>query len=290
MKEDIQISVVIPTYNHSQYLRRCLDSLFQQNYPVHKYEVIVINDASEDDTQEVLDRYRKKNPNLHVIMNLENRGAYYSRNRGIDVAKGNIVVFTDSDCILPSNWLQKIEKEFCDPTVLCVQGTQKNGGRWGNSLVEGEGLIKDLKRLERLDTKNLMIRRHLIQYHKFDENLRGSGDIDFAINLKKAGINVKYSNDIFVIHLVENFGEVLARAKAWGRGQASLYRKYGYGGGKHVNPKLGRSLAFNFLFYSAAFFFFLLKSKDFKGAFGRSVLRFLMAFYFQKEIKRMGLK
>ena len=94
------ISVVVPTHNRAVQLDRCLSPLFNQDYS-YNYEVVVVDDASTDETQKLLKRYSKKHPNLKVVINPKNMGSYYSRNVGVSYSKGNIVAFTDSDTIVP---------------------------------------------------------------------------------------------------------------------------------------------------------------------------------------------
>ena len=83
-------SIIIPAYNAEAYLSRCLDSIFSQDY--EDYEVIVINDGSTDGTATILKRY----PQVKVI-NQSNHGMSSARNRGLEVAQGDYILFVDSD-------------------------------------------------------------------------------------------------------------------------------------------------------------------------------------------------
>ncbi|MGE3311012.1 MAG: glycosyltransferase family A protein, partial [Limisphaerales bacterium] len=88
-------SVVVPNYNHAKYLPRCLDALLHQSVPPH--EVIVIDDASQDDSLEVLASYARRHPLLRVVRNEQNRGVCFTLNRGLELAKGDYVCFPAAD-------------------------------------------------------------------------------------------------------------------------------------------------------------------------------------------------
>lgn len=90
------LSIIIPVYNTAQYLERCLDSCLQQGLKVEDYEIICINDGSTDNSQEIIDKYQKQNPNITAIVQ-ENKGQAIARNVGIDKAKGQYLFFVDSD-------------------------------------------------------------------------------------------------------------------------------------------------------------------------------------------------
>lgn len=96
-------SVVIPTYNRKDKLIKCLDALNMQTLSKSKFEVLVVDDASNDGTYEVLKKHDVK-----VFRLKKNSGRSVARNFGVSQAKGKYVVFTDSDCIVPNDWLQKI--------------------------------------------------------------------------------------------------------------------------------------------------------------------------------------
>lgn len=87
-------SIIIPAYNAEAYLSRCLDSIFSQEYD--DYEVIVINDGSTDGTAGLLGQYAAGHTNLRVITQ-SNQGMATARNRGLEVAQGQYVMFVDSD-------------------------------------------------------------------------------------------------------------------------------------------------------------------------------------------------
>lgn len=109
MKSEDLISVVVPVYNVSEWLEQCLDSIISQSYT--NLEIICIDDASEDNSLEILKKYQAKDSRVTVIKHNKNRGLGLSRNSGLAVAKGKWVHFVDSDDWLePDSYRKLIEK------------------------------------------------------------------------------------------------------------------------------------------------------------------------------------
>ena len=101
--EPLRFSIVIPTYNRKDTLRRCLAAATSQDYP--DYEVIVVDDASTDGTDEMV---RREFPQVRYIRQEPNRGPAAARNRGIEAATGEVIAFTDDDCVPPPGWLSQL--------------------------------------------------------------------------------------------------------------------------------------------------------------------------------------
>jgi len=94
------ISIVIPAYNAEAYLQRCLDSIFTQNY--EDYEVLCINDGSTDKTPQILEDNAARHTNL-IVISQSNKGMATARNKGIESASGDYILFVDSDdCLMPN--------------------------------------------------------------------------------------------------------------------------------------------------------------------------------------------
>lgn len=91
------LSIVIPIYNGAKHITNCLNSIWAQELCADDYEVICVDDCSTDNTVEVLNKISKGNKNLRVIRNKANRRAGGSRNHGVLEAKGEYIVFIDSD-------------------------------------------------------------------------------------------------------------------------------------------------------------------------------------------------
>lgn len=105
MKKPIKISVIIPAYNEADFLARCLKSLqAQQNAP--EYEVIVIDNASTDNTSAIATQYGAR-----VIYEAE-QGVVHARQAGLKAARGDIIVSTDADSFFRPNWLEFIGNFF----------------------------------------------------------------------------------------------------------------------------------------------------------------------------------
>lgn len=101
MKKDL-ISIIVPFYNTEDYLPRCLDSILKQDYEF--FEVILINDGSDDNSDNICQEYIKKDSRIRYIKK-KNGGISESRNRGIQEAKGKYISFIDSDDVVSPNYL-----------------------------------------------------------------------------------------------------------------------------------------------------------------------------------------
>jgi glycosyltransferase involved in cell wall biosynthesis len=108
----IEVSVIVPTFNRSESLENALDSLLKQSFDSKKFEVIVVDDAGNDKSKEVFEKFKLKKKESLYIRNKENAGPGTSRNVGTKKAKGKIVAFFDDDCIASRDWLKELLRTF----------------------------------------------------------------------------------------------------------------------------------------------------------------------------------
>ena len=102
----MKVTVIVPVYNVEAYLSRCLDSLLDQSF--NDYEIVCVNDCSPDGSAKILEHYAHENPNLiRVITNEVNLGLGCSRERALLVARGEYVLFVDSDDYVKSNYIEQ---------------------------------------------------------------------------------------------------------------------------------------------------------------------------------------
>ncbi len=107
----IYTSVIIPVYNVAPYIAKTLDSVLRQGLEASEYEVIMVNDGSEDSSADICREYCERFPNFKLV-NQENAGVSAARNKGIDAAQGEYVVFLDADDYLLDNGLQLASCQF----------------------------------------------------------------------------------------------------------------------------------------------------------------------------------
>ena len=123
------IGVIVPNYNSGIYIKKCLDSLLEQEYKVN--EIIVVDDCSTDESKKIVKENTKKNDKIILLENEKNMGVSYSRNRGIENAKSEYIMFCDSD-----DWyekqatkrmMEKVEKDSADFVLAGYYITYKDG-------------------------------------------------------------------------------------------------------------------------------------------------------------------
>src|SRR5947209_6663562 len=112
------VSVVVPTRNRVELLPKVLGALERQTF--HSFEVIVVDDASEDETAAVLAEWQ--GPNRRAFRLPRPWGSYAARNRGVDEALAMLVAFTDDDCLPEPGWLAALVEAMGQPDVVGAQG------------------------------------------------------------------------------------------------------------------------------------------------------------------------
>ena len=136
MKVNYLISIIVPVYKVEQYLRRCVDSLINQTYP--NLEIILVDDGSPDKCGDICDEYAK-NDNRVKVIHKQNGGLSDARNKGLDLATGDYVMFVDSD-----DW---IEKETCKRVMGYISNMGVDVVSFGIQLV-GDYKIYEVQKVE----------------------------------------------------------------------------------------------------------------------------------------------
>ena len=113
----MKYTIIVPFYNAQETLRRCLDSIQKQSYPF--FEVLMIDDGSNDNSTEIASAYTKEDPRF-VLIRQPNAGPSKARNRGIDQACGTVISFVDSDDSLEPDYLQQIDDAFEEDGIQIV--------------------------------------------------------------------------------------------------------------------------------------------------------------------------
>lgn len=199
------VSVIIPTLNDSARLRQCLSMLENQTYPKHLYEVIVVDNNSKEDIKGLVDSF-----NQARITHENRKGSYAARNKGISIAKGTILGFTDSDCLPAADWVEK--------------GVEKLSETYNCGLVAGNVQIffKDPKNptvVEIYDSMNFLRQKHYVENFKFgatanvftykkvfetvglfNSELKSGGDSEWGKRVFLAGFVQAYADDVLVMH------------------------------------------------------------------------------------------
>lgn len=117
----IQLSIIIPTRNRAVLLYNALDSLTKQTYSATNYEVIVVDNGSNDNTYDVCRHFKRRIPQLKYIYD-PRPGLHNGRHTGLEAASTDILVFADDDIEALPTWLEGIAESFVDPSVALVGG------------------------------------------------------------------------------------------------------------------------------------------------------------------------
>jgi len=110
---NIKYSVIIPTYNRSRFLLNALNSIVKQTIPSDQYEIIVIDDGSTDDTEQTVASYKRQvaRPEIRYFK-ITKSSHVIAKNFGIRQSRGEILFFTDDDCIVPENWIEMLAESY----------------------------------------------------------------------------------------------------------------------------------------------------------------------------------
>jgi N-acetylglucosaminyl-diphospho-decaprenol L-rhamnosyltransferase len=210
-------SVIVVCWNSADILGRCLDRLLAQDYA--NYEIIVVDDGSEDDTLEVAER-ALSNGKLTIVRSPRNRGCPHARNLGLRRARGEIIAFIDADGFAAPHWLRHVVDAFAEDTsiggVASTVFFEANplviNGAGG--IVNRQGWSADLSMNESYERAEIVsealypmgcgmaMRRSAVErVGPFDDRmLNYYDDVDYGVRLWRAGYRVLVAPDAWIDH------------------------------------------------------------------------------------------
>jgi GT2 family glycosyltransferase len=223
------VSVVICAYNAERTMRPCLESLRRLEYP--NFEVIVVDDGSRDATASIAADF----PEFRLIRQA-NKGLSVARNVGLHAACGDIVAYTDSDCVADPHWLSMMVRAMTDSGFDGCGGPNyaPHEEGWVASCVAAspgapsQVLTAD-DRAEHLAGCNMFFRKAALdQIGGFDAQFTAAGDdVDICWRMLDAGFTLGYCPAAFVWHFRRNTVRAYyAQQRGYGRAEALLYLKY----------------------------------------------------------------
>jgi GT2 family glycosyltransferase len=213
---DPEVSIVIPVHGHSELTAHCLRSIAERTANV-RYEVIVVDDASPDDTPAML----RCADGIHVITNPTNVGFLHSCNRGAQAARGSLLVFLNNDTVVREGWLEALVQtvgEHPDAGVVGGRVVVPNGGLqeagcivWRDGTAEQYGCREDPERPEFNFVREvdycsgacLLVRRELFEATRgFDERFAPAyyEDVDLAFEARDRGYRVLFQPGAVIEH------------------------------------------------------------------------------------------
>ncbi|NVB77299.1 MAG: glycosyltransferase family 2 protein, partial [Kofleriaceae bacterium] len=117
------VTVVIPMFNEGAAIKETLQSLLETDYPSDKFQIVVVDDCSTDDSYELArEMARGSGGRLKVIRNRVNLGKRRSINRAVRAADSEIIVSVDSDVVVDSDAIRQLTRRFTDPRIAAVGG------------------------------------------------------------------------------------------------------------------------------------------------------------------------
>jgi len=226
----LKISVIIPVFNDPCGLKNTVQSLIKQNYPKDKYEIIIVDNGSKDNTYKVAESFLKSHSNL-IKVAVENKiqSSYAARNKGLKISKGRIMVFLDADMTVEPAYLNQIDNYFSQKLVDYLGSkvniySKKDTLSSKFNIVNGFPVKSYLENNHFVPTCCLSVKKSVV--HKvgnFDNRLESSGDLEFGNRVYEAGFKQKYAENIVIHHPARwEYRSLINKHKRLARGFAQL--------------------------------------------------------------------
>lgn len=215
------VSVIVPVYNSENTIEECLKALLNQTYPKENFDIIIVDNGSTDMTPEIVTNYP-----VTLLFEREIQGPYAARNKGLEAVEGEIVAFTDSDCIPYPSWienavsaLEKNDVDLVGGRVEFMFDNPKGSAEIYDSLVnlEMEQKIAD-KGVAK--TGNLIVRKNIFdEIGLFPHNVRSGGDVWWTGKASEAGFKIEYYHDVAIKKRARKFLPLIKKQFRVGKGK-----------------------------------------------------------------------
>lgn len=231
------VSIIVPVFNQAIGLKNCLEALEQQSYPKHLYEVIVVDNGSDagENIAEVVAQFAQA-----VLTDESQPGSYAARNRGISLAKGTIIAFTDADCVPALDWIEQgVDMLQQTPNCGLVAGqinTTFQAADRPTAIELYESLWYPLSQKEFVETHhfgataNVFTWTNVLQHvGVFDSTLKSNGDREWGQRVFAAGYTLRFAKTVCVNHPARHsLAQLYSRARRIMGGRYDLQQKQEY--------------------------------------------------------------
>lgn len=226
------VSVIIPVYNGESHIPALIESLLHQQYPRVMVEIIVIDNNSTDRTRDIVKTYP-------VILEEEKniQSSYAARNRGVQVARGQVLAFIDADCRADHNWLnegikalQEQEADLAGGKVEFKLSSNPSAAEIYDSVTHFK-FERSIRERQSTGAGNLFVRTNV--YHQvgpFPSLQKSGGDILWSSRAVRKGCSLVYAPRAVVSHPARSWFEILKKRYRVGEGKIILYKDSGKSG------------------------------------------------------------
>lgn len=244
-EKQIRYSIIVPAYQEAAKIAECVGSVATQTVDRSEYEIIVVDDASTDGTAAAA-----KAAGADRVLTIEHGGPSAARNAGLAVASGDIVLFTDADCVAARDWLETMLQPLAEPATVGVKGVYRTRQ---TALIPRLVQLEFEMRYERMavlseidfiDTYAAAYRREILKEEggfSTDYPVASAEDVDLSFRLACKGYRLVFAPHASVWHThPASLWSYLKRKMRFGYWRALLYTRYPdkRGGDAHTDPAL----------------------------------------------------
>ncbi len=225
----MKFSILVPAYNEEQSISSCLNSLTSLAYK--DKEIIVIDDASSDCTTQIAENFLDKG--IMLVSREKNGGRAAALNSGLQKANGDVIVTTDADTVVPSDWLNRFKSQFKQQGIVAVGGAYQAHNK-DKSLAHAtsvldqilNGMFKKSLVPNKLSGVNSAIRRNvLLTLGGFNEDSWWSEDSELGWKLSKIGTVAYDSYNIVSTIYPDTWSDIWKRKFYWGYAMGLKFRE-----------------------------------------------------------------
>jgi glycosyltransferase involved in cell wall biosynthesis len=223
-----RVAVVLAVRDAEATLEACLRSLVDVHRGEHEVEIVVVDNMSTDRSVEIASRFGEQ---VRLVRE-EKRGPAAARNRGMRETGAEVIVFTDSDCIVDPEWIVEIVEPLSDPTVGIVGGKilsvepSNRIERFGETIHDHRAAIEEFRPPHAKTGSWASRRAALEQAGLFDESLLRGSDAEMAARIHRLGLRLVYRDAAIVRHYNEStFAGLFREGMEHGMGRAKMMRK-----------------------------------------------------------------
>jgi len=214
-------SIIIPVHNEESNIHACAKSLLTQSYPKDKYEILFVDNNSNDKTANILNEL-----GIQPLKYTCKANSYSARNFAISVARGKVIAFIDGDCIADTNWIKNGLQPLLDKKCDMVAGNiifKFSSTPSTHELVDSVIHLQNMDNVSRRNasvTANFFINGSIFKnFGMFPETTKSGTDIAYTQYLSNQGLRIQYISSSVVYHYARERKELIKKIKRTARGK-----------------------------------------------------------------------